>query len=50
MLCTRGTKIYFVLENKRESVKINEHMPQIYALVLADNKGQAERKSNVTAQ
>lgn len=25
-------------------------MPQIYALALADNKGQAERKSNVTAQ
>lgn len=47
---TPGTQRCIVCSGKKESVQINEDMSQIYALELADNKGQMGRKSNGTAQ
>ena len=47
---TPGTQRRIVCSGKKESVQINEDMSQIYALELADNKGQMGRKSNGTAQ
>lgn len=47
---TSGTQRHIGCSGKEESVEINEYMSQIYALELADNKGQMRRKSNGTAQ
>lgn len=47
---TPGTRRHIVCSGKKESVEINEYMSQIYALELADSKGQMRRKSNGTAQ
>lgn len=47
---TPETQRHIMCSGKKESVKINEYMSQIYALELADNKGQMGRKSNGTAR
>lgn len=47
---TPGAQRHIVCSFKKGSVEINEYMSQIYALELADDKGQMRRKSNGTAQ
>lgn len=47
---TPGAQRHIACSCKKRSVEINEYMSQIYALELADDKGQMRRKSNGTAQ